>query len=161
MKINLIVAMDRAGVIGNDGALPWHLCDDLRRFKAITMGKPLVMGRRTYESIGRPLPGRKNIVVTRRPDYQAPGCVIADSFDDALTKAGGADEIMVIGGATLYRDTLDRAQRIYLTEVHAEVDGDVRFPEFERARWREINRENHPADDKHVHAFSWVVLERL
>jgi dihydrofolate reductase len=160
MTISIIVAMDRSGVIGKDGVLPWHLSDDLRRFKRITLGKPIVMGRRTYESIGRPLPGRTNIVVTRRSDYRAPGCLIAASLDDAIRKADGAEELMVIGGAALYGDALGRAERIYLTEVDAEIGGDVRFPEFDRSGWCELSREHHPADERHDYGFSFVVLER-
>ncbi|MSR13868.1 MAG: dihydrofolate reductase [Gammaproteobacteria bacterium] len=161
MAINIIVAMAEHRVIGRGGTLPWHLPADLGRFKQITMGHRIVMGRLTYESIGRPLPGRTSIVVTTRANYQAPGCVVSDSFDAALNAASDKTEIMVIGGHALYQVALPVAQRIYLTEIDAEIDGDVYFPEFDRTVWRETSREAHSCDAAHLYSYSFVVLERV
>lgn len=159
--ISLIVAMDRAGVIGRDGALPWHLPADLKRFRAITMGKPIVMGRRTYESIGRALPGRRNVVLSAREGYEAQGCDTFTSIEAALDALADAAEIMIIGGAALYRTMLPLADRLYLTDVDAEVDGDVAFPDFDRDAWRCVEEIEHAADDAHAHAFSFRVFERI
>jgi dihydrofolate reductase len=159
--ISLIVAAAENDVIGRDGALPWHLSDDLRRFKALTMGKPIIMGRKTFESIGRPLPGRQNIVITRQPAYVADGCEVVTSVDDAITAAGSAQETMVIGGAEIYRLFLPLAKRIYLTRVGARIAGDTRFPELPRTAWRESTREEQPADERNDHAFTFVILERV
>ena len=160
MIISLIVAMERRGIIGSNGALPWRLSDDLRRFRAVTMGKPLIMGRKTHESIGRPLPGRRNIVLTRQPDYRAGGCVVCHDPEQALADCADAAEVMVMGGATLYEQFLPRAQRIYLTRVHAEVAGDVRFPPFDEQAWRELERQQHAADERNEYPHSFSVLER-
>ena len=160
MRINLVVAMAENGVIGRGRTLPWALPADLSRFKQITLGFPLMMGRVTHESIGRPLPGRVNIVVSRTPNYAAAGCVIVPSFDAALVQAGAVDEVMVIGGRALYAAALPRAARIYLTEVHARIDGDVYFPEFARAGWREIRRERHMQDARNDYDYSFVILDR-
>ena len=154
----LIVARARNGVIGCDNSLPWHLPDDLRRFKALTLGKPVLMGRRTHESIGRPLPGRANIVLTRDRQWTASGVTVVHSLDEALAAAGDVPEIMVIGGADLYRQTLPRAQRIELTEVEADVDGDTHLDSFHAADWRESAREYHSADEGHAWAFNFVTL---
>lgn len=160
MRISLVVAMDRKGVIGAGGKLPWHLPADLRRFKQITMGKPILMGRRTHESIGRPLPGRENIVITRDRGYRAPGCTVLHDVESALAHCRDAEEIMVIGGAELYRQLLPRADRIYLTEVQAEVSGDTHFPEWKRGEWREIAREEVRADESNRYPFALLVLDR-
>ena len=160
MIISLIVAMDRRGVIGAGGALPWRLPDDLKRFKAITMGKPLVMGRKTHESIGRPLPGRRNIVLTRQQDYTAPGCVVRHNAEDALAACANAGEVMVMGGASLYELFLPRAGRIYLTRVQAEVDGDTWFPRFDESAWTEVERVEYPQDARNEYPASFRVLER-
>ena len=160
MIISLIVAMDRRGVIGLDGALPWRLSADLRNFKAITMGKPLVMGRKTHESIGRPLPGRQNIVLTRQRDYTAQGCDICHDAEQALAACTGAEEVMVMGGAALYELFLPRAGRIYLTRVQAEVDGDTWFPPFDASAWREVERRDQPADERNEHPCSFLLLEK-
>ncbi len=159
-RISLIAAVSRNGVIGRQNQLPWHLPDDLRRFRAITTGHTIISGRKNYESIGKPLPNRRNIVVTRQQGYQAPGCQVANSLDEALSTATSEGEIFVIGGAELYAIALPLATRLYLTEIHAEVPGDTYFPPLEQAGWREISRERHAADDRHAHAFSFVVLER-
>ncbi len=160
MILSIIVAMDRNRAIGAGGTLPWHLPADLRHFREITMGKPIIMGRRTHESIGRPLPGRDNIVISRNPEFQAPGCRVMGGMAAVLEGLGGVDEAMVIGGASLYAEALSLADRMYLTEVHAEVVGDVFFPEFDRGRWRELHREHHPADEKNRLPHSFVLLER-
>jgi dihydrofolate reductase len=159
--IALIAAMAENRVIGRDNRLPWRLSADLRRFKSLTMGKPVIMGRKTYESIGKPLPGRSNIVVTRDRGYRAPGCTVVHSFEQALGAAAGQAEVMVIGGAELYRQSLERAQRIYLTLVKAEVDGDALFPDFEPRQWRELERESHRADEKNQYDYDFVTLQRV
>lgn len=153
--------MDRRRVIGHGARLPWHLSDDLKNFRAVTWGKPLIMGRKTHASIGRPLPGRKNIVLTRASDYRAAGCVVAHSLAEAWRAAGDAAELMIMGGASLYAQSLKRATRMYLTEVRARVDGDVFFPEFDRGAWREVERSDHQADKHNEFDFSFVVLEKI
>ena len=142
-RISLIAAVARNGVIGKDGRGPWHLPDELERFKATTMGHPLVMGRRTFESIGRTLPGRRTIVVTRDPRWHHPGVESAHSFAEALSLAGPADEVFVAGGAEVYAEALPFAHRLVLTEVDAEPEGDTWFPAWDRARWVEESREEH------------------
>jgi dihydrofolate reductase len=160
MKISIIVAMDKKGVIGLEGDLPWHLSADLKHFKAITMGKPLIMGRKTHESIGRPLPSRQNIVLTHSQDFKAEGCVVVHSLEDAFQAAGDVDEVMIMGGSGIYDQSLMLADRLYLTEVHADVKGDVSFPEFDKSQWIEIEREAHIADEKNEFDFSFIVLEK-
>ncbi|MFO7276783.1 MAG: dihydrofolate reductase [Pseudomonadota bacterium] len=160
--VSLVVAVSENGVIGRDNALPWHLPADLRRFKALTMGKPMLMGRRTYESIGRPLPGRTSLVLTRDPAWSAPPGVIAvRSIEEALERVSGAPELAVIGGEAVFRLTLPLASRIYLTRVHAHVEGDVRFPELDPREWREVESSAHPADERHPYAMTFVTLERV
>jgi len=161
MIISIIVAMDKKGVIGLEGDLPWRLSADLKHFRAITMSKPLIMGRKTHESIGRPLPGRKNIVLTRANDFDAEGCTIVHSLDDAFQAAGDVDEIIIMGGSRIYDQSLARAGRLYLTEVHADVSGDVYFPEFDKAEWLELERQDHSADEKNDFDYSFVVMERV
>lgn len=160
MLLSLIAAVARNNVIGSEGRLPWRLPDDLAHFKAITLGKPLIMGRRTFESIGRPLPGRQTIVLTRQAHWTASGCTVASTAETALQAAGSAPEVMVMGGAEIYRLFLPQAHRFYLTEVGAEVEGDTRFPDWNRNEWQERSREFHPADARHAVPFSIVVLER-
>jgi len=160
MLISIIVAMDEHGVIGVNGALPWRLSADLKHVKETTLGKPVLMGRKTHESIGRPLPGRENIVITRDAHFQSRGCTIFHDIDTALDYCKDQDEIVIMGGAQLYRQTLPRADRIYLTEVHASVRGDTWFPEFNRTQWREMFREDHDADKKNEYPYSFVLLER-
>jgi dihydrofolate reductase len=160
MGISIIVAADDHGGIGSRGRLPWHLPHDLKRFKALTMGKPIVMGRKTWASIGRPLPGRRNIVISRQTDFDAPGAEVVGSLDAALAKAGDAPEVCVIGGAEIYRLALPLARRVHLTRVHATVDADAHFPDLDPARWEEVAREDHPADERHAYAYSFVELRR-
>lgn len=145
--VSLIAAMAKNRAIGIDNRLPWRLPEDLAHFKRTTLGKPIVMGRKTWESLGRPLPGRLNIVVTRNPGWHAEGCVATTSLDAALAAAGAVDEVFVIGGAELYGHALERADRLYLTEIGIEVAGDAFFPELDRARWREAWCEDHANAD--------------
>ncbi|HEX8350839.1 MAG TPA: dihydrofolate reductase [Hymenobacter sp.] len=159
--IAFVVAVAENGVIGRDNQLIWHLPTDLRHFKQLTLGHPIIMGRRTFESIGRPLPGRINIIITRDPDWQAEGCTIAYSVPTALELAQQSDELVfVIGGAEIYRQALAAADTIYLTEVHHSFEGDVIFPEINHSEWRETTRERHEPDEKHTYAFSFVTLQR-
>jgi dihydrofolate reductase len=160
-RVSIIVATDDRGGIGRDGQLPWRLPDDLQRFKRITMGKPVVMGRRTWESIGRPLPGRRNIVISGRPGFAAPGATVAGSLDEALRAAGDVPEVCVIGGAEIYRLALPLAQEIHLTRVHALVDADAFFPALDPAEWEEIGRDDHAADERHAYPYSFVRLVRV
>ena len=163
--IALMVAIGENGAIGRGGNLPWHLSTDLRYFRKVTLGKPIIMGRLTFESFGRPLDGRLNIVLTRNAAFAAPGTVPAYSLDEALdvarkeAKKTGAGEIMIVGGDDVFREVLPQASRIYLTEVHASPEADVWFT-FDRGEWREISRERHAPGLKDDHAFSFVVLER-
>jgi dihydrofolate reductase len=157
---SLVVAMARNRVIGRDNRLPWRLPADLAYFKRVTLGHPVVMGRRTWESIGKPLPGRLNIVVSRNPQFRAPGATVVGSLDAAWKAAGDAAEISVIGGTSLFAEALPVADRIHLTEVEAEVPGDTWFPEFDRSQWVEHEVSRHPADDRHAYPFRIVVLER-
>ena len=159
MTLALIVAVAENGVIGRGNRLPWHLPEDLRYFKRVTMGKPVVMGRKTYQSIGRPLPGRPNIVVTRDAGFAAEGVHLAGSLDQALDLArslASGGEMIVIGGAELFNAVLPSADRLYLTEVHRAYEGDVFFPQLDPAVWREASREDHPGDP----SYSFVVLEK-
>jgi len=158
-KITLIAAVAQNGVIGIANRLPWHLPADLRHFRAMTQGHSIIMGRRNYESIGRPLPERDNIVVTRNADYVAPGCRVVRSLEQAIDVAGG-DEVFVIGGAEIYRQALPIADRLVITEVHADVPGDVMFPTFPASDWHEVARERHDRDGRHAHDFSFVTYER-
>jgi dihydrofolate reductase len=160
MRVSLIVAMERNGVIGRDGGLPWHLSTDLRRFKQLTMGHHIIMGRKTFESIGRLLPGRTSVVVTRQSDFVAPGAIIAHCLPDAVAAASNDDEAFIIGGAEIYQQALDIVDRIYLTEVDADVPGDARFPDFDRSEWAVADRTEHPADERNDHPHTFTVLER-
>jgi len=159
MTISLVVAASINDVIGTGGGLPWHLPDDLRHFKRLTTGKPVVMGRRTYESIGRPLPDRRNIVMTRDPEYAATDCDVVSSVNEVLDLVGAADEVMIIGGGQVYRDFLPHADRIYLTRVQADIEGDTYFPDIDAEAWRLVSSEHHPADEKHRYAFDVMVFE--
>ena len=161
--ISLVVAMDRNRAIGVNGRLPWRLPDDMKWFKEVTMGKPVIMGRKTYDSIPnrfKPLPGRHNIVVTRNRNYRAEGATVVHSVDEALTAAADADEIMIGGGAQLYEALLPQASRLYLTLVDSAFEGDTYFPELDMSRWRERYRQDHKSDERHRHRFTWLILER-
>ncbi|EAY4638048.1 type 3 dihydrofolate reductase [Salmonella enterica] len=160
MLISLIVATAQNRVIGKGNAMPWHLPADLRHFKNITLGKPVVMGRRTFESIGRPLPGRRNLVISRNPEWQADGVEVAASLDDALALVSGVDEVMILGGGQLYAEALPRADRLYLTLIDLTVEGDTYFPDYQRYSWQELERSTHQPDEKNPHAYTFVTLER-
>ncbi|MBL8266709.1 type 3 dihydrofolate reductase [Steroidobacter sp.] len=159
--LSIIVAVADNGVIGSANQLPWRLPDDLKRFKALSLGKPIVMGRKTFDSIGKPLPGRLNIVISRQPGLQIPGCTVVTSIDDAIATAQPAPEIVIVGGAEIYRQALPKVSTIHVTRVHAAVDGDVVFPELREQEWQEVAKEYHPADDRHAHAFTFSTLQRV
>jgi len=166
-KIAMAVAMAENRVIGRDGGLPWHLSGDLQYFKRVTMGKPMIMGRKTFESIGRPLPGRLNIVVTRDATYATDNVMVVHSLEQALdaarerAEADGIDEVMIIGGGQIYGDALPVTDRVYLTEVHASVDGDTVFPDLAEDQWRETAREMHPGNKAGEPGYSFVILDRI
>ena len=155
-----IVAVSDNGVIGRDNRLPWHLPEDLKRFKSLTMGHALLMGRRTFESIGRPLPGRRNLVLTRDASWRAPGCEAVATPAAAQAATGAGERLFVIGGASVYLACWPLVARVELTEVHAMVAGDTQLAGFDRAAWREESREDHAADARHAHPFSFVTLAR-
>ena len=159
-NLSIIAALSDNRVIGRDNGLPWRLPADLAHFKRLTMGKPIIMGRRTWESLPGLLPHRTHVVVTRDRDYRARGGFVVHSIEEAIAFAGDADEMMVVGGATIYAQALPLASRMYLTLIHERVDGDVVFPDFEQADWRETSRERHEADARNPHAYSFVTLER-
>lgn len=166
MKIALVAAVARNGVIGAGGGLVWRISDDLKRFKKVTMGKPIVMGRKTFRSIGKALPGRGNIVVTRTREFSAPGVFVAPDLDKALTLAAecaarsGAAEVCVIGGGEVYAQTIDRADRIYLTRVDAVVEGDVYFPKLDSRQWRERRESVCEKNERNQYACEFVILDR-
>lgn len=170
MKLSLIVALAQNHVIGRDNKLPWYLPNDLKYFKQVTLGKPVIMGRKTYESIGKPLPGRTNIIITRQADYQPAGATdsvkVVSSLDDArelaenITLIDGQQEAMIIGGAEIYTLALPLVDRMYLTEVHAEVEGDAYFPEFERHGWHQVAGEDFQAEGPNPYNYSFNVYER-
>lgn len=162
MTVSLIAAVARNGVIGRDGALPWKLSADLKRFRELTTGHHVIMGRKTHESIGKPLPKRTNVVLSRSSGYTAEGCAVSSGLGEALREAERADEdeAFVIGGAGVYELALPTADRLYLTRVEADVAGDVHFPDLAANVWREVSREEHGADERNEHPFAFLVLER-
>ena len=168
MKIAMIAAMAKNRIIGADNDMPWHLPADLKHFKAITLGKAVIMGRKTYESIGRALPGRPNIVITSNEDYSLSDATVVDSPESAFevakvlsNKSGENDEVMIIGGGTIYQSFLDKADTLYLTHIDLTVDGDTKFPDYEsNASWTEISREEHDTDEKNAHPYTFVTLVR-
>lgn len=155
MKISMIAAMAHDRVIGKDNQMPWHMPADLAHFKRVTLGKPVLMGRKTFESIGRPLPGRRNLVISRNPGYQADGIEVVGSVEAALARLADNEvaEVMVIGGGHLYAELLPRADCLYLTRIELEVEGDTRFPAFEDEQWQCVERETHQADEKNPHPY--------
>ena len=171
MRLSLIVAMAKNRTIGLDGAMPWHIPEDLKFFKRVTMGHPVIMGRKTYHSIGAALPGRTNIVVTRNKDFEAADADVIHDLSEALTKAkateelwrpdGGREEIFVIGGADIYGQALPEAQRIYMTEVHQEHPGDAFFPELAEGEWKETDRQDRDPETPGGSAYSLVILDRV
>lgn len=159
MELSIIVAMAQNRAIGRDNQLLWHISADLRRFKAITMGHTIIMGRRTYQSIGRPLPGRRNIVVSRNPSFSAEGCTVAQSLEAALALCPAGDEAFVIGGGQIYAQALPLAHRMYITLVHSDMEADTFFPEYDPAQWRVVaEQEDSQADGL---AFTFIDMERL
>ena len=159
--LSIIAAMSENGVIGRDNKLPWLLPADLAHFKSLTLGKPIIMGRRTWESLPGLLPGRTHVVVTADSTYAAPGCLVVNSTEQALAAAGAATEVMIVGGEALYRQFLPRAARMYLTLVHTIVPGDTYFPRYVAGEWREVDRRLHQPDQKNPYAYSFVTLERV
>jgi dihydrofolate reductase len=157
---SIIVAMAKNNVIGFEGQMPWHLPADLQHFKQVTMGKPIIMGRKTFESIGRPLPGRLNIVVTRDKHYQAAGCEVVHNLDAARHAAGEAQEVMIIGGATLYQQALPIVDKLYLTVIDTECEGDTFFPEIDLALWEEVSKTPHLADENNPHDVCFYRYQR-
>jgi len=166
LLISLIVAVAENGVIGRDGGLPWQISADLKHFKTLTMGKPMIMGRKTFDSIGKPLPGRTSIVITRRKDFAPDGVIVANAWPAALEaaaktlKESDQQEVMVIGGAEIYALAMSGAKRLYVTEVHEVVEGDTVFPEIDKNRWQEIRREKHAPDNPAEPSFSFVTYEQ-
>lgn len=162
MKISMIAAMARDRVIGKDNQMPWHLPADLAHFKRLTLGKPVLMGRKTFESIGRPLPGRRNLVISRNPGYQAEGIEVVGSVEAALALLAGSSvaELMVIGGGHLYAEMLPSADCLYLTQIDLAVEGDTRFPAFDDGQWLRIDSESHPADEKNPHSYCFESWQR-
>lgn len=161
MHISIIAAMANGRVIGHDNRMPWHLPADLRHFKEVTMGKPILMGRKTFESIGRALPGRLNVVVSRNDAFQAPGCLRAHNICEAFAHVIASDEIMIIGGASFYRQLLPYADRLYLTYIDADLAGDAFFPQIDLADWVEERREPHPADERNPYRYTFVHYRRV
>ncbi|WP_223671207.1 type 3 dihydrofolate reductase [Kangiella shandongensis] len=163
--ISLIVAMANDRVIGKDNQMPWHLPADLKHFKAVTLGKSVIMGRKTHESIGMVLPGRKNIIISRNPDYRSDfhneHCDVVTSLEAALELTKNEDEVMIIGGANIYAQMLDQADKLYLTFIDLDVGGDARFPDWAHHNWKEVSREKHQADEKNPHNYQFVELHRV
>lgn len=162
MRLSLLVAADEQGGIGLGDGLPWRLPDDLKRFKQLTMGHHIIMGRKTYETIRRPLPGRTMIVISRSRNYQAPGCQVVQTLPQALKLArwAGESEAFIIGGAQIFALALPQAERIYLTRVHAITPADVHFPEVDFSAWRCVQTEPHPADERHAFVFTFEIWDR-
>jgi len=166
MKISLIAAVAQNRVIGKNNDLPWHLPDDMKYFMQTTKGHHCIMGRKNYQSIPekfRPLPNRTNIVVTRQNKFNAPGCIVVNSIEEALkiTETHNEPETFIIGGAEIYASSLAAADLLYLTEIKADIEGDTHFPEFKPSEWKEISRQHHPADERHLYAFDFVIYQRL
>lgn len=159
--VSIIVAMAENRVIGKDNSLPWHLPADLKHFKAMTVGKPIIMGRKTWESLPGKLPDRAHIVITANPGYVAEGCVVVHSLEQALEAAGDVSEVMIVGGAMLYEQALPLADRLYLTIVETQVEGDAWFPQYDPGQWQEIERQRYPADERNPCAYSFVTLSRV
>jgi dihydrofolate reductase len=164
MIISLIAAVTRNNVIGKNNDLPWHLPDDMKYFMQTTKGHHVIMGRKNYDSIPekfRPLPNRTNIIVTRQKDFNAPGCIVVNSLEDGLqhSRQAGEQEVFVIGGAEIYNQALPVANRLYLTEIQGEVDGDTFFPKIEKDHWQELSRKHHSSDERHAFAFDYVIYE--
>jgi len=160
MSLSIVVAMDKNRLIGKDNKLPWHLPADLAYFKKITTGKSIVMGRKTYDSIGRPLPNRRNIVISRNSKTLITGCEVLSSIDEVLSITKDEEEVMIIGGASLCEQLLPQVSRLYITKIEGKFDGDIYFPEYDEADWRQVSCESYLPDDSNQHAHHFIVLER-
>ncbi len=160
MRVSLVVAMARNRVIGRDNGLPWHLPEDLKHFKRVTLGKPVLMGRKTFESIGKPLPGRTNLVLTRDVRWQAPGVITVHSIGEALERSAGAEELAGIGGADVFDQLMPKAMRIHLTRVEAEISGNVLFPRLDLSQWMETESRRVAADERNAYDMTFITLER-
>ena len=163
IKLSMIAAMGKNRVIGKDNDMPWHLPADLQHFKKTTLGSPIIMGRKTYDSIGRPLPGRLNIILSRNSDLEIEGCRVVHSLDEAIALAEKekSDEVFITGGAHLYHTFLEKADRLYITLIDENFEGDTYFPDYTQLNWLEVSREDHLADKKNIHNFSFITLDRL
>lgn len=161
MILSIIVAAAENNVIGRDNGLIWKLSADLKHFKALTTGHTIIMGRKTFESIGRPLPNRRNVIISRNPAYRAEGCEVVESIDDALKLVEDENESFIVGGGTIYKALWDRAERIYLTRVHTRAEGDTFIPELETGRWELLGQENFPADDRNEFAYSFINYRKI
>lgn len=159
--ISVIVAVSRTGTIGCANKLLWHISEDLKRFKAITTGHPVVMGRKTFESIGRPLPGRTNVVITRNPGYRVDGAVTVHSLEEAIGMFPADEEVFIIGGGEIYAQSMPVADRLYLTVVDADYNGDTVFPKWDKSKWREVSREEYARGEKFEHPFAFIDYERI
>ena len=155
MEISLILAASDNNIIGHDNQMPWHLSNDLKRFKSLTFGHPVIMGRKTFESLGRPLPGRQNIVITRNADYTAAGCDVVSSIEDALDMVSGHDEVFIIGGGQIYTQMWEKADNLYLTRVHTMIEGETSVPEI-TDYWMEVSRESYDADEKNQYPYTFI-----
>ena len=161
MRLSIVVAMDDNRLIGSKNQLPWHLPGDLAYFKKLTTGKSILMGRKTYDSIGRPLPNRRNIVITRNANISIPGCEVVSSIDDALELTKDDLEVMVIGGASLCEQLLPKVNRLYITKIDGEFEGDVFFPKYDDFDWREVSCESHSKDNSNSYSYKFIVLDRV
>ncbi len=161
MNISIIVALSENNVIGVNKSLPWHLSADLKRVKALTMGHHLIMGRKTFESIGKPLPGRTNVIVTRNKSFKPDGCMVVSSLNEALEKSEGDSEVFIFGGGEIFREALPIVNKIYMTRIHEHVDGDTRFPELNPSEWKETSHQDFEADEKNNFRYSFINLERI
>lgn len=161
MNLTLIAAMSKNRIIGNNNELIWHLPADLKRFKSLTNGHHIIMGRKTYESLGRPLPNRTNIIITRQKDFQAPGCLIVHSLEEAIQKSIGDEQPFIVGGAEIYKQALPYANKIELTIVDSEYDGDSSFPEIDAKKWEIVSKENYPSDEKNKHNMSFIQYRKI
>tara|TARA_R110002072_G_scaffold19826_5_gene73051 strand:- start:483 stop:971 length:489 start_codon:yes stop_codon:yes gene_type:complete len=161
MNLTLIAAMSKNRIIGNNNELIWHLPADLKRFKSLTNGHHIIMGRKTYESLGRPLPNRTNIIITRQKDFHAPGCLIVHSLEEAIQKSIGDEQPFIVGGAEIYKQALPYANKIELTIVDSEYDGDSSFPEIDAKKWEIVSKENYPSDEKNKHNMSFIQYRKI
>ncbi len=158
---SIIVAVSENNVIGKENGLPWKLSADLKRLKALTMGHHILMGRKTWESLGKPLPGRTNVVITTQKDYSAPGATVVNSLEEALTVSGGDNEIFIFGGAEIFKKALPWVNKVYLTRVHAKIDGDAFFPKLELLEWKIVDIHDYKADEKNEYDYSFITMERI